>query len=634
ATVLMYLTARAAYRHGDAVFAALAALFGTPLFWYMTRQPCFSHAVSAFTTALLLWVWLRRYGSFERARWFGLGLLCGLGMSVRGSAMVHAAAPGLELLTSRRAPLKERARCGALFAAGALLGFLPQMIAWKLIYGKWLTQPQGDDFMMWSSSRYLTVLFSTRTGWNGWHPLVSFGFLGLIVASMRSTLPESMRRLAQGSLLALAASAFLNGATGDFYGGWGFGGRRFVDCTIYVALGTAQLFALLGERSLYDAVARTLRVGIPAAVALLVGWISYDMSDHYLTGEMVDHPMPMSRFYKGALTRAFDGVYAFTGNLGSIPESWWFASNGGVSPERWDVSGSYEQIDLTEMPFPFFMPWVALAGYGDELLFEGQRCRWLLAPEGRFTFTQRVSEDLRATLRLAGVVPGTRITLSMDGHTLLETELSEHVQDYSFVIPKALVRTGSNFVRVVQSIPPSESNEIGATGVKLAHDVSARSAGWGVGMQSSFAVDGVNSKKGGRGLTMFWLDGSERMQKFDTFGDPGAPAAFLAAVEALPAQTPVALAVSDDASTSWSAPGDAAIGLLGGKRSLAGQFRASYALIGVKGAQPGSAIESFSLTHAVHATLGRPYSKAIRGTIWHELWLRPAAGAAGRSGRR
>ncbi|HEY6877166.1 MAG TPA: interleukin-like EMT inducer domain-containing protein [Polyangiales bacterium] len=624
AVVMSYALALRAYRPSDAVFAALATLFGTPLFWYMTRDACYSHAVSAFGTALLAWVWVRTHGSWARARWFALGVLCGFNMAVRFAGIAHAALPLLELLSGQREQRRERWIAFASFALGMLLGFLPQLIAWKLMFGTFWTIPQGSHFMMWSSSRYLTVLFSTRGGWTAIHPLVSVGLLGLIAASVRSSLPVAIRQLARASLIAIALLMYLNGATDDWYAGWAFGGRRFTDCTPYVALGVAQAFALLGHRELHAWLSRTLRVALPALTVVTVGWFSYDLSEHYLRGELVDHPLPMLRYWKSAIERAVEGTYALTGNLGSIPENWWFASMGGVSPARWDVSGTFEMSRLTNFPFPFFEPWVGLAGFGDEVEHGGKRCRWLLGPEGTFTFVQRRRQALHARVKVVAKIPGAHMQLSMDGQTLLDTDVDTHMRTYEFDIPKARVITGNNFVRVKQTFPPSETHEIGQTGVKLAHDVSARSAGWAVGMIGSVAVDGVSKTAGAHGVTMFHLDGSDTHENFDTLSEPTAARRFAEAVDALAPGQIVAVVAVDEASSLWNEQADAALRALGGMRSLRKAFRASYALIGVKGAKPGTAIESFSMTHAVHATLGRPYAKAIRGTIWHELWLSPA----------
>src|SRR5207247_1758341 len=59
---------------------------------------------------------------------------------------------------THKLPVRElgRALIGPAAAAGAaLIVFAPQLVAWKLLYGSWLTVPQGESFMRWGC----------RSGW-------------------------------------------------------------------------------------------------------------------------------------------------------------------------------------------------------------------------------------------------------------------------------------------------------------------------------------------------------------------------------------------------------------------------------------------------------------------------------------
>ncbi|MDB4990162.1 MAG: hypothetical protein JWN04_5340 [Myxococcaceae bacterium] len=90
----------------------------------------------------------------------------------------------------------------------------------------------------------------------------------------------------------------------------------------------------------------------------------------------------------------------------------------------------------------------------------------------------------------------------------------------------------------------------------------------------------------------------------------------------LAAGTVVALAVRDEASRSFSERADRAIEQLGGTRSLRNWYRGSYALIGVKGAPSGSALESASMTSAVQLTVGRPLAQRGAGIAFNVLELK------------
>lgn len=632
--VLSYLIARDAYRRVDALVAALAALFGTPLYWHMMRQASYSHAVSAFLAALLVLCWIRSYGSIRAPRWFSLGLLSGLCMAVRTAAGAHSLVPAAELVPQLLGSIRRRdgtaavrsARAGASFIAGCFVGFLPQMLAWKHLYGAYLTVPQGEQFMLWGDSRFGAVLFSTWNGWAAWHPLVSLALVGLLITSLRKDLPSSMRRLAGSALVVIAVEAYLNGATEDWFAGFAFGGRRFTDCTVYVALGAAQLFSLLGGQELRTGVSRALRVAIPIGALVGFSYFSFFLADLHLNRDLsLWIPADLGRAWRSAAVSAMDRVYALTGNWGSIPANWWYAAQGDVSPARYDHADTSPWKIEPETTWPFKEPFVALGGFGEPISFMGRECRWMSGREGRFAFSVRRKHDLRAKLDIAARNPGTRVKLTLKGESLLDTEISTGLQTLEFEIPIRLLNTGSNFVHIEQNTSPPEARPLGDTGVILAHDVTAHSAGWGVGMSSWLSVDGRTIPGGPRGISLFTIDPragtSTLVGTYDTFAFDNAVDEFAYAVDDLPSGTIAVLAVADDASNLFSRRGNRAIRELGGLQSLLGAYRSSYAMIGAKGARPGTALESFALHQVATATHGRPLPQAIRATFWCELRL-------------
>ncbi|MEY4510387.1 MAG: hypothetical protein RLZZ450_2509 [Pseudomonadota bacterium] len=175
-------------------------------------------------------------------------------------------------------------------------------------------------------------------------------------------------------------------------------------------------------------------------------------------------------------------------------------------------------------------------------------------------------------------------------------------------------------------LPPTEAQEVGKTGAKLAHDITARSAGWGLGTGGALIVNGKPLAAGARGISLFQVDAdgtSTLVGSFDTCASEAASDDFVKAVRAVRRGTVVALVVADDASVHFSARADQAIRKLGGTQSLRGAYRASYALIGVKGAPSGTALESFAVGRVAGVTVGRPPSRAVRGSLWHELHIEP-----------
>jgi hypothetical protein len=107
---------------------------------------------------------------------------------------------------------------------------------------------------------------------------------------------------------------------------------------------------------------------------------------------------------------------------------------------------------------------------------------------------------------------------------------------------------------------------------------------------------------------------------FDTYGDAAAATRLARRIDALPKGSVVLLAAKDEASKRWNKAADDAIRALGGRESLRGRYRWSYALIGVKGARPGQAVEAVANRRvAVH--VGRPPELRTSGVACATLLL-------------
>jgi hypothetical protein len=431
--------------------------------------------------------------------------------------------------------------------------------------------------------------------------------------------------LARAALLVVAAQAFLNGAAGDWSAGWSFGGRRFTDCTVFISLGLAQVFALLGDSQLHAALSRLLRVALPAGLVLAFGLLSADLGRQYLHQQTpLDHAFEMLPLWQGAVTRGMATVYELTGNLGSIPASWVYASAGMVGPARYDLASTGELHGSTELAFAT-SPHV-LGGFGAPTLHKGRFCRWLLAREGRVDFVIRTPRALRGSVELAAFVPGTRVRMSLAGRRLLDTTVGKEFASFDFEVPKALLSPGSNFVRIQQTLPEQRGpRKVGTTGVSLAEDLTVHSAGWSIGAEAWLQLGDRKLPVRGRGLTLFTIeqDSQEalRIGEYDTCSAPDAAARLARDVALLSDGKVVVLVARDEASQFFSEQAELAIRSLGGTQSLLGKYRAAYVLIGVKGAAPGSALEALSALTPVEVSVGTPAFARGGATAWQVLRL-------------
>ncbi len=223
--------------------ATLATLTATPLLYYLTAEPGYSHTFSVFASALFAVVWWR---SPDRspAGWFLLGLLGGFMGAVRIQDGALAVIAVLDL---------PRARLRALaMLPGLLLGFLPQLIAEKVIFGTWTPGRGQFSILEWFPGHYLQVLFSSHNGLFAWTPIALVAVAGWFLLEDR--------RLRAACLLGLAVEVVVAGTQGDWWGGQAFGMRRLLDLTPFFAVGLA-------------AVARRLRPALAwAAAGALTAW--------------------------------------------------------------------------------------------------------------------------------------------------------------------------------------------------------------------------------------------------------------------------------------------------------------------------------------------------------------------------
>ncbi len=287
---------------GAAFWAVLGIWLASPLVFYMLAHPFMAHAPDFFVNALFLWLWVRGDGSW-RSR-LGLGLVGGLAASVRYQNATLLLWPALEEAVQGRLGLRDGlARLGAL-GLGALVGFSPQLIVWRVVFGEWvvlnpygLTGAGGFDLR---SPHFLDVLFSTDRGLFPWMPLSVFGVLGLFGPLLRRR--PALARLLGAQFL---AQVYVVGSWSSWSGGAAFGPRLLVGLLPGLGLGLAAL---------YDGWARRRAVA-PAGLSLGFAAFNLVLLARYGLGD-VPHagPVPLEHLWLGQLT-FFPGLPGRVGPL-------------------------------------------------------------------------------------------------------------------------------------------------------------------------------------------------------------------------------------------------------------------------------------------------------------------------------
>ncbi|MCH9683971.1 MAG: hypothetical protein K0V04_21235 [Deltaproteobacteria bacterium] len=331
ALVLIAMTLRRWYGRRTVGVVVVLVAASTPLWWYMTRQPSWSHAASALAVAGLVHACVR--GDVARGARYGaaVGLWLGLVVLVRPQDVVFAVVPLASVLGAmRRSDTRAPAmRAAAALTVGAATCWLPQAWVWHQTYGSAWVISQGAGFMRWSHSQWDLVLWSSRGGLLPWSPLCAVAILGTAYSAIKGP----TRALARALGVSLLAAVYVCGAAEDWWGGWAFGARRLVSASVVFALGWAALLEPVLARKRGGVVVRLLVV-----VAVLGGVrLSSQLRRDYLMGTLERGvPQAMSPVWSRAFGLPLEPAFGAVGTPGSWPASWVFAWRTGAPAGRYD----------------------------------------------------------------------------------------------------------------------------------------------------------------------------------------------------------------------------------------------------------------------------------------------------------
>ena len=271
-TILLSIAAARRVVGREALTSGLAIWFGTPLLFYMYVAPPFSHACSAFAVALFVTIWLHVRDTWSMRGAIALGLAGALMAMVREQDLFFALGPALDIVLTRRNVLVAAVAGSAAF----VVGYLPQLLAYKAINGKFGPSPLVIRKMYWNAPHALQVLFDTQHGFFFWTPLAVLCVAGLVALAVvrlkaDTTAPVASafrrtdtRRIGVCMVLMFALQVYISGAVESWTVAGAFGQRRFVALTILLVVGLAALRA--------SVTGRAARLLMNATMVLCVWW--------------------------------------------------------------------------------------------------------------------------------------------------------------------------------------------------------------------------------------------------------------------------------------------------------------------------------------------------------------------------
>ncbi len=457
-------------------YAAVAILLGSSLTYYTTTMPSYGHALDAFACAAFLGYWATTVGQDRLRRYLILGALLGCAMLVRvqevGMGVALAVELGARAVVALRDPTEAVAvrvrRAAGLIGRGvlalavALVCFVPQLVAWKIVYGLYMT-PQGDAYTRWGTPMVAELLWSARNGWLVTTPVVYLAVIGLCLV------PRRHRLVGAGLLAAVGLQIYLNSIILDWWAQASFGNRRLCSVTLPLVVGLAALLGALGR-----AAARLRRVPREVwhglAIVVLAPMLAWNL---WRVGRLrggkaapTGHSPTCCAEVPRPLRGIARSIYGTVGNPFELPASAVFAWRHDTSLARWDQAVGDYPIVLDAHPMidgtwrTQTGKWNLAGAGGAPYLLEGfgptqhgdRPFRWTIAGRARALVPNLVPAGQRYTVWLA---PGgaRHVRLSLAGHQVADVELVPGWNPVTFEV--ADPPTGSNELLIESALGPA-----------------------------------------------------------------------------------------------------------------------------------------------------------------------------------
>ena len=292
--LLGYKFSKKFFSESASSLALLGVWFASSAVFYMYFHPSLSHAIEIFTVASFIYFWWKIRETGSLVQWGILGVLGGLMMLVRTESVVYLIIPGLDFFTQfwhNKEKRKSIMYSILLFGVFLILTFSPQVIVWKIVYGKFFLNAYGAHFALIHPIQSQTMadagvgdtsllkyfshphLFQTFSGKDyglfTWTPLILFAIVGLFLAIRKYTLLSSM------FLLVLFGIAYVVSCAGG--GGGSFGARYLVRNSFIFIFGLAAFFEAIHSKISF----RWITI-----IILFFVWWNFSLIIQYVAGKI------------------------------------------------------------------------------------------------------------------------------------------------------------------------------------------------------------------------------------------------------------------------------------------------------------------------------------------------------------
>ena len=445
----MYRLSAKFFEARTAAAAVAIVVAGSFMLWYMVKEPSMTHAPSMAAVAGFAWMWAATRERRTTGQWITLGAIAGFMTLLRWQNLLFAVLPawdaGATLVAawkrSDAASIRQTIVNGLLFTTAATIVFVPQMLAWRAIYGSWFAVSPLGPQIRFADPQLGDILWSSRNGLLSTSPALYLGAIGLLAFAWRAP------AIGVPMIAAVALMTYFNASIQDWWGSSSFGGRRFDGTIPFFGVGLAQalIIALACLR-------RYPTAALAFLGAALVLWnlslMSASNTGAVRIGEAASFGDVMS-----AQTRV---LHNWFGNPFTYPASLLYSLRNGVSPARYDLLSVNRMLREPLRPYGR----IEIGADDDWLIDEGWH-----APEreGAINFRWATGEatvlapldhpdDLRLLIRLhAFGFPGSpeqtmTVFVNRHAHGPVPVPPSWHTSE--FLMARNVWRTGVNRIQL------------------------------------------------------------------------------------------------------------------------------------------------------------------------------------------
>ncbi len=327
---LAYRVARRWYSEKASALAVAVLAFASPFNVFATLTWYYSHLWAALAVALAVLMMVRADERPEDARrWLTAGAAVGLA----GLMRTQEAAWGVVALASvashwraERTAAPTAKRLVAL-AAGFVAVFGIQLYVFQKLYGSPFVVPQGKLYVQLGHAHPWLALFSARSGFTYWTPLLWLSLFGLPLL----VLDGRRRVLASAIVVVMALEHYVASAAISWTGSGTMGAR--VQTSLAVGLLLAAAASLEGILRW----TRRRRVAALAVVSLAMLPTLLDTWFIPTSGVANDRPVPAPQLYGNAYINGWKWIYDGIGNPWTLPATAVFKLRYGAPPQAFDA---------------------------------------------------------------------------------------------------------------------------------------------------------------------------------------------------------------------------------------------------------------------------------------------------------